>query len=1123
MVLEIEDITLAISTCIIGLALLVSLYRLVKWTITGTSITLIPEGTIQIGHGCTIKISARIQKKSECDFRLYWQKIGSSNEAKNISFCNTIKYAGSKSKTLAPSLFINKAVKEDTGIYQLRYESLKEVVISRQIAVQVFGDTATNSISEGENNFLRYIMLCRLGRDCTLQFFRHLVKEKDLQNHLNSHKQFLEKICPKHEILVLFPQNSYVRSADFDFCLLYKLIRNTLNIGIPTDGWACEPKPGSISQMDDIERIRSHRNFSSHTSTHELPKQKFQTKWNDLSQAIIRLSCRNLTKEVKSLLQRTFDKHQQNEYNKFIREYMTEVQGEVGICRRAVNVVIKRVDSLEANVECVQQHLLDIEEKLPDDHIPPHIRRSQNEILGHWKLDNHVFIKETQGFCHTFNLVQTKNVVIILGGPGAGKTVTARCIALQLQEKGWEVVPVFTPEDLMKYRDIERQQVFLLDDFVGSFALNETMYDDIVRYKTLIFDSLEQKTKILLTCRKSVYNALTKLQDLCSVHVVDLESVENRFNIEEKRKILHKHCDAMCVPNVKYENISLENATFMFPVLCKLFACNKKYQTLGERFFRKPFEGLCMEFDKMQERNTDCYAALIICMITGNKLSINRLPASKIKDCIYDSCGLNRGTSDKKIKDALEQMVGTYVTKIDDCYSFIHDSLFDILAYHYGRFVKDFPNIIKYLPSNFISNKICFDSDETVDTFFVHKTEDQFYHIAEGLYKELQYVYLYEVFMARLLYHEPFVNAFLEMLNSKSYDSFKKVFLSVHENTPCENPDDIDDMVHNLLVDVAFFDFKEERYCIRAISWVVYFGHFRLLEYIMGRVHAEEGSYQAVFGNEKMEQTRLLVLCCYRNDEKMTRLLLDHIDLDCINENLLTNNIVKTVSNAHRCHTPLTVACRSGNLPIVKLLVQSGAEIDENDPNKLSPLSVAYYYGNIRIVNFLLNNSTSQSTYLTMEQPINEHTVRIITYRSEDWPSITVTIQSRTHLSDDDQFIVWADRYRNKKIKRGGYEAERSKSHKVDEATQERKSKMVRWAEREFDNKSKLNFRKNSQGNSYIATKTTKHKTCTYQVDGDGNMRYLVRGNRRGNSRKRKPKEPKPKHSAAKVVREYSC
>lgn len=68
-----------------------------------------------------------------------WQKVGNNNEARNISFCETVKYSGTEIKSLAPVLLINKAEKDDAGLYQLRYESSTEVVISRQIAVHVFG------------------------------------------------------------------------------------------------------------------------------------------------------------------------------------------------------------------------------------------------------------------------------------------------------------------------------------------------------------------------------------------------------------------------------------------------------------------------------------------------------------------------------------------------------------------------------------------------------------------------------------------------------------------------------------------------------------------------------------------------------------------------------------------------------------------------------------------------------------------------------------------------------------------------------------------------------------------------------------------------------------------------
>ncbi|CAC5387408.1 ANKRD50 [Mytilus coruscus] len=1141
MILQIEDVILVISTVIIGLAFVIPSYRLVKWTFTGSSIVLNTKGTVGIGYGSTIKITGRIKQKHKCNFKLYWQKIESNNKARNITFCNTIKYYGTKSKTLAPVFVINKAEKEDAGIYQLKYESNKEVVISAQISIQVSGDTADNSISVEKNNFMRYVLLNGLGRDCVLQLFRHHVKENDLQKHLNTWKCILRQQCQNYQIDVLFPQTGNVRSADFDFSLLYTLLRNTLNLKPPTDGWFKNPKPGSILKADDIQRIRYHRNDAAHNSTQNLPKKEFNNRWNDLSKAINRLSNGNLTKEIKSLSQRTFDIHYENEYIHLLSQRVREIQNDLDSCR-------KELSDVQSNLAIHRSELSDVQLKLVicqrqgdqkevTNHVPRHIRGNHIEILGNWKRNNSVFVK-VKGFRQVLNMVQSTNAVIIIGGPGSGKTVTARSIALHLQEEGWEVVPVFKPEEINDYRNKRIKQLFVLDDFVGTFSLDLSLYDKIVQYITSMFPSEKHNTKVLLICRKSVYiAAVKKLQGLSSVKVIELESIENGLDNDEKRRILQKHCDTMSVPKKNYEHLSIENANIMFPFLCELFAGNEKFQSIGERFFRKPFEGLCMEFDIMQDRNTVHYAALIMCMISNNCLSIGRLLEEKTKVFLYNSVGLNQGTADRLLQDALEQMIGTYVIEIDDHFSFIHDSLFDILAYHYGRRVKYCPEMIRYLPSKCISNMVCVDSNQSVDEFSIQIPEDQFNSLAERLFTDIQNLKLYEVFMMKLLYHEPFVRAFIEMLNKESYDSLKSVFLSVQENATCEHPDHIDNMVHNLLADLAFFVFEEERYCIRVISWVVYFGHFQLLQYIMDRVHDEEGSYRSVFGSEKMEHTRLLVLCCYRINEKMTKLLLDHIDLDCINENLLTNNMLEIVPNAHRTHTPLTAACQVGNLPIVKLLVQSGPKINENDPNTLLSLSLARYYGHTEIVDFLLCNNRSQSTYITIGQPIDEHTVHIITCKIDECPSINMTCKSRTHLSGKDQQIERDIRDRKVNMKRKRCEKRKrennqfckaretvsSKSRQNDAPTQARLSQMVRWANREINNKSKQNFRRNSQGNSKISTKTTKSKTLTMQDDGDSMIRYLVKGNLRGNNRRRKQKEPKPKHSAAKKSRDYSC
>jgi hypothetical protein len=74
-----------------------------------------------------------------------------------------------------------------------------------------------------------------------------------------------------------------VVSTDFDFSLLYKLIRNLLTaIPPPTCGWGNPPSPGHLNETDDIERIRHFRNFLAHNSEFEICDTDFSTHWTDL-------------------------------------------------------------------------------------------------------------------------------------------------------------------------------------------------------------------------------------------------------------------------------------------------------------------------------------------------------------------------------------------------------------------------------------------------------------------------------------------------------------------------------------------------------------------------------------------------------------------------------------------------------------------------------------------------------------------------------------------------------------------------------------------------------------------------------------------------------------------------
>jgi hypothetical protein len=94
---------------------------------------------------------------------------------------------------------------------------------------------------------------------------------------------FTEKLHPSF----IFYSGSQVAvvSTEFDFSLLYKLIRNLLTaIPAPTCGWGNSPSPWHVNETDDIERIRDFRNILSHNTEFEISDVHFSTHWTDLSQ-----------------------------------------------------------------------------------------------------------------------------------------------------------------------------------------------------------------------------------------------------------------------------------------------------------------------------------------------------------------------------------------------------------------------------------------------------------------------------------------------------------------------------------------------------------------------------------------------------------------------------------------------------------------------------------------------------------------------------------------------------------------------------------------------------------------------------------------------------------------------
>ena len=112
------------------------------------------------------------------------------------------------------------------------------------------------------------------------------------------------------------------------------------------------------------------------------------------------------------------------------------------------------------------------------------------EWIKKWRIEDELFYDKTGGFTAVLGMVKSKNYMIIIGRPGSGKTATARHIALQLEKQRWEVVPVLKLEDIIEYGDKDQEQVFVLDDVLGIFAVDMNVYHYISNHKEQIFKTM---------------------------------------------------------------------------------------------------------------------------------------------------------------------------------------------------------------------------------------------------------------------------------------------------------------------------------------------------------------------------------------------------------------------------------------------------------------------------------------------------------------------------------------------------------------------------------------------------------------------------------------------------------
>lgn len=425
--------------------------------------------------------------------------------------------------------------------------------------------------------------------------------------------------------------------------------------------------------------------------------------------------------------------------------------------------------------------------------------------IKEWKKDDKVYF-ETHNFPEMLQRVIDQPFVIFVGIPGSGKSATAHHIAVKLKEEGYEILPTKDIKEIETYCNPKIPQVFVIDDVFGKFGFDKEKYKTCMEYEQSFSKLIMSKTKILMTCRDAVFKNEELSETIFQKKeiVIHLHSPEFKLTEEDKYELLAKYnIDKNMLP---FRNLS--KTSNMFPFLCAHFLKENQFNAYGPSFFISPVPCILKLINEMQKSNIIQYASLVLLMANQNKLSEDdfenaHTDKTKFKTQVLRKCKVKNETNSFKFFDALQSMDGSFTKSCNCQFSFVHDSLFEILAYHFGCQFPYF--ILKCMNSDYIANYIKIDKctfmgmnkknesekhksssdiehSDTVDErkgvvdLCIRLKEPHYQLFAERLYSDIENGEFPHVFRNEALKLPVVAQALIKILEGKSYTELYSVF-----------------------------------------------------------------------------------------------------------------------------------------------------------------------------------------------------------------------------------------------------------------------------------------------------------------------------------------------------------
>ncbi|KAL4223530.1 hypothetical protein ACF0H5_017001 [Mactra antiquata] len=751
----------------------------------------------------------------------------------------------------------------------------------------------------------------------------------------------------------LLPTHRPPKSEDFDISLLFYLLRNICNLDTKSKWWNCDdnsniPK-NNIEVVADIVRIRNIRNKLYHSAVASLEKEEFETEWDLAVEVMVRLA---------------------------------EQCG---------------VDNIKAEIDEVKIANLDaISEELKS-------MRGNTAIFLDDHQDEELYVK-TEAYKKALQYLKDKNIVVITGHPGEGKTTMAARLALQTGPK-INCLLLKRPSDWRRIDlSLKLVRIIIIDDIFGPGSLDEKLLGDWKIYLPEIDRAVQKKTiKVIITSRHYIFSESS--EELGNISIFGGENDDDKrevlltsSDLDDEEKIEIFKCQAKrnkkhvppalineCVAASMGPTEHSPDFLFGFPECVSMFVRNNSIYDKGASFFKEPaalFKNYLQELYKSRPREQqDKFLALVIVWSKESR-SLNESEIQRSKT-VSGHVKRVAETFDREIDcDFLETIQCSLKSHIDGFlvfneqngeYSFSHNVIGDMVGLVIAS--KKCEQAIELCPRDFLMELVGIEGQEEYKV----------------LIKERQYPFLAEK-MANMIvrhgcngiYKDSEVNDFDRLKRSGQRENainvHSEIDFGIIKHQAFKNKKFLDKFIE-YIVEREMLDKIFQAPVMSLKGYFFDYGiemkqlEMRLLDYawfIGASVFAREIVDRSIIREESKHSTVALLLAVHSRDVESVKYLLksgttvtgdaiyiathDRIDiLELLLNHPSTN--VNDRGNVVNGNYPLIVASRKGFLDGVSCLLKHKADPGVRNTSNLTALHKAIIHGEPEIVSLLLEHN----------------------------------------------------------------------------------------------------------------------------------------------------------------------